>query len=321
MQLNTAQGMTAIVQSPRRPRPVRRLDYSRLDFDAFMAFKHFRSRKDSRLLDHMAELVARSIQKVQHPWLLDVGSGDGRLAVGAIAASRERASTTALVRLVGVEPACQGARLLRRQVTECRSKGIELEVFEGTVQEYLRTAPTCPTFDLATCIHTLYHIPEPEWGSIFNGIVRRLRAGGTLAIVMAGRSTELYRPLRRLAPNARRLFSEYGLDLFAEDLANWLHQHGWAHQRSEWDAPFLFTAEEVREAWAALGQRRVSRDAPVALDALAFLYRVPLPTVLNQLAGEVGRLLEQFSRADGSVSIPMHEVCFSIPVDALSSGA
>jgi SAM-dependent methyltransferase len=292
------------------------VDYSKLDFDAFMAFKKFRLRKDTRLKDHLKELTVHHMHGRDLATVLDVGTGDGELIFEVL--SQARRSSTAdvappLVHLTCLEPTAQGVDLLRGLSAQRRTFGLSSRVHQSTVQAYLRQASE-RRFDLITCIHSLYHIPWDDWGKVFEGLRQQLKAGGKLVVIMASNEGLLYKPLRVGADllSSDRLYSEYGLDLFAEDLTGFLESVGMPYSLEAWDAPLIFTAEEVSEAIADPNIGLTRQQTSIVSQVLSFLYRTDVMEVQTVLDDEIKSMLRACLQPDGTAIVPMHEACISI---------
>jgi SAM-dependent methyltransferase len=188
--------------------------------------------------------------------------------------------------------------------------GLDLAILQTIVQDYLKSS-IVKNFDLITCVHTLYHLSPDSWPYVVFGLRRLLRPDGALIFALASNQTILYRPLL-CAPDIlpqKRLYSEYGLDIFAEDLLAFLTYEELPHTTVAWEAPLWFSTAEVDAALSALRFQQSTPADSLLLQALSFLYRVPIEVLRGAMADDVIQMLEECRRVGGDVMIPMKEVC------------
>lgn len=287
------------------------LDYSRLDFNAFMAFKRFRLRKDSQLKTRLIEITKDLMVNKPVFDVLDVGTGDGELIYDVLKHANKLVNPSHTVRLKCVEPALQAVELLRNLQSKSSAFKVSSTFYLETVQSYLNQRHYSK-YDLITCIHSLYHISIKEWEKVYEGLREKLKSDGKIITVLASNKGILYKPLQLINSklDSSRLYSEYGLDIFAEDFIDFLNRENRSYSIADWDAPLTFTSEEVKEVFSY--NLNTSLSTPAVFWVFSFLYRLPVSQVQTLLRQEIQNMLEACLQADGSAIIPMHEACISI---------
>jgi SAM-dependent methyltransferase len=287
------------------------LDYRRLDFDAFMRWKKYRIRKDAGLVDHLTERIDGSLEGNDVVRILDIGTGDGGLCFTALKqalVSRNHGDRSPQVELTCVEPVAEADQLIRRQTAELPST-VTVSIAPDIIQDFA-AQPYARSFDLILCTHTLYHVPREEWGGLFCYLWRVLRPGGSMVLVMCPRAAPVYAPLGTvvLPKGTPRLFSEYGLDLYAEDLIDFVASRGWEHQVQTCPGPLVFQPAEV----AVFHRCPHSLDGNTVLDSFSFLYRLPKVVLVQLMLSEIQALMKEYALPDGSVAIPLGDVCVQL---------
>ncbi|MGH6664308.1 MAG: class I SAM-dependent methyltransferase [Pseudolabrys sp.] len=175
----------AIVQSS--------IDFSGLPHSFFMAAK----------ADILRDIIATRLDGRQKPAALDVGCGVGEFHPWMRGAFR---------RLCGTDVSAATIAQARRN-----NPNVEYEAYDGSVFPYDRA-----TFDLATAICVMHHVPPARWRNFLDEMRRVVRPGGLVCII----EHNPLNPLTRLAVSrcefdrdavllragrTRRLMAESGL--------------------------------------------------------------------------------------------------------------